>query len=95
MRDCREKRAGLRDQDLTSRPHFLASALEPVFSRSCPFLSRYYSRPKRNRRQWLCKNFFGGGGINKVHYGLRENGERLKKISENQFCFSENVKCPI
>ena len=31
MRDCREKRAGLRDQDLTSRPHFLASALEPVF----------------------------------------------------------------
>ena len=92
MRDCREKRAGLRDQDLTSRPHFLASALEPVFSRSCPFLSRYYSRPKRNRRQWLCKNF---GGVNKVHYGLRENGERLRKISQNQFCFSENVKYPI
>ena len=93
MRDCREKRAGLRDQDLTSRPYFLASALEPVFSRSCPFLSRYYSCPKRNRRQWLCKNFWGG--VNKVHYGLRENGERLKKISQNQFCFSENVKCPI
>ena len=92
MRDCREKRAGLRDQDLTSRPHFLASALEPVFSRSCPFLSRYYSRPKRNRRQWLCKNF---GGVNKVHYGLRENGERLRIISQNQFCFSENVKYPI
>ena len=30
-----------------------------------------------------------------MHYGLRENGERLKKISQNQFCFSENVKCPI
>ena len=92
MRDCREKRAGLRDQDLTSRPHFLASALEPVFSRSCLFLSGYYSRPKRNRRQLLCKNF---GRVNKVHYGLRENGERLRKISQNQFCFSENVKCPI
>ena len=91
MRDCREKRAGLRDQDLTSRPHLLASALEPVFSRSCPFLSRYYSRPKRNRRQWLCKNF---GGVNKVHYGLCENGERLGKNSQNQFCLSENVKCP-
>ena len=55
MRDCREKRAGLRDQDLTSRPHFLASALEPVFSRSCLFLSGYYSRPKRNRRNRYAK----------------------------------------
>ena len=41
----------------------------------------YYSRPKTIRRQWLCpqKNFFRGGGgggvVNKVHYGLSENGE--------------------
>ena len=34
-------------------------------------------------------------GVNKVHYGLCENGERLGKNSQNQFCFSENVKCPI
>ena len=31
----------------------------------------YYSRPKRNRRKWLCKNL----GVNKVHYGVQcENG---------------------
>ena len=55
MRDCREKRAGLRDQDLTSRPCFATSASQPLFSRSCLFLSGYYSRPKRNRRQSLLK----------------------------------------
>ena len=33
--------------------------------------SGYYSRPKRNRRQWLCKVL----GVNKVHYGKCENGE--------------------
>ena len=35
--------------------------------------------PRRNRRQWLC-DFFGGEGVaedgwvNRVHYGLCENG---------------------
>ena len=32
---------------------------------------------QRNKRQWLCKILFfgGGGGVNKVHYGLCENGK--------------------
>ena len=33
--------------------------------------------PRRNLKQWLCKCFFlgGGVGVNKVLYGLCENGE--------------------
>ena len=36
--------------------------------------------PRRNWQQWLCQYFFeeGGGrgvGVNKVHYGLCEDGE--------------------
>ena len=45
---------------------------QPLFPNS----PGYHSRPKRNRKQWLCKVFFfWGGGVNKVHYGLCENGE--------------------
>ena len=30
-----------------------------------------------NWKQWLCKVVGGGGeGVNKVHYGLHENGEQ-------------------
>ena len=36
-----------------------------------PISLGYYSHPKGNRKQWLCKVL----GINKVHYGLCENGE--------------------
>ena len=35
------------------------------------FSWEYNSRPKRNLRQWLCKIL----GVNKVHYGLCENGK--------------------
>ena len=35
----------------------------------------YYSGPKRNLRQRLCKIF----GLNQVHYGLYENGELGKQ----------------
>ena len=35
--------------------------------------------PRRNWQQWLCQYFFEGGGggvgVNKVHYGLCEDGE--------------------
>ena len=32
----------------------------------------YYSRPKRNWKQFLCTFFFGGGGgSHKMHHGLR------------------------
>ena len=31
----------------------------------------HYSYPKRNQTQWLCKIWW----VNKVHYGLCENGE--------------------
>ena len=33
--------------------------------------------PMRNWKQWLCNLFFlgGGGGDNKVHCGLDENGQ--------------------
>ena len=34
--------------------------------------------PRRNWQQWLCQYFFeegGGVGVNKVHYGLCEDGE--------------------
>ena len=45
---------------------------EPLF----PISPRYYSRPKRNLKQWFCKISGGGGGrVNKLHYGLCENGE--------------------
>ena len=30
--------------------------------------------PKRNWKQWLCKTW-GGGGVNKLHYGLYEGTE--------------------
>ena len=38
----------------------------------------YYSSPKRNRKQCVCKLLVGGGGgegVNKVHYGICENDE--------------------
>ena len=42
------------------------------------FYFRVLSRPKRNPRQWLCKIW----GVNKMHYGLCENGEyKNHKIS--------------
>ena len=47
---------------------------QPLFSIS----PGYYSRPKRNPRQWLCESFSFkglGGGVNKVLYVLCENGE--------------------
>ena len=38
------------------------------------YFQLFYSQPKRNRRQLLCK-IWGGGGGGKLHYGLCENGE--------------------
>ena len=35
----------------------------------------YYSSPKRNREQCVCKLLVGGEGVNKVHYGICENDE--------------------
>ena len=59
-------------------PQEFCITIVSIFSSSLFFLlfffstSRYYSRPKRNPRQWL----------NKVHYGLCENGEyKNNKIS--------------
>ena len=45
---------------------------QPLF----PISPGHYSRPERNRRQWLC-NFFLWRGVNKVHYGLSRNGELI------------------
>ena len=47
-----------------------ASSLPPQFCITI-VSPGYYSRPKRNRRQWLCKILV----TNKVHYGLCENSE--------------------
>ena len=42
--------------------------------------------PRRNRKQWLCKIFsgreLGGGGVNKVLYGLCESSELYAKINQ-------------
>ena len=42
-----------------------------------PISPGYYSSPKRNRKQCVCKLLVGegGGGVNKVHYGICENDE--------------------
>ena len=75
----------------------------PFFSkciRTCFFLDHVLSSvgiavvPREIEDNGYAK-LWGGGGVNKVHYGLCENGERLGKNSQNQFCLSENVKCPI
>ena len=54
-----------------SNPQNFAFSLFPV----SPGYYHDYSRSKRNRRRWLCKPCGGGGGVNKVHYGLCEKGE--------------------
>ena len=53
------------------RDHNALSLLTRSLHTLFPISLGYYSRPKRNRKQWLWKVL----GINKVHYGLRENGE--------------------
>ena len=45
-----------------------------------PISPGYYSSPKRNRKQCVCKLLVGGvggggEGVNKVHYGICENDE--------------------
>ena len=40
-----------------------------------------WNRLKRNWRQWLCRSL----GVNKVLYGLGENGEYNKNISKNLY----------
>ena len=45
----------------------LPNFAQPLF----PISPGCYSRPKRNHRQWLCKTL----GVNKMHYGLCQNGE--------------------
>ena len=44
-----------------------------------PISPGYYSSPKRNRKQCVCKLLVAGGGVkkgvNKVHYGICENDE--------------------
>ena len=67
-------RSGYETSLLYSPQHFTY----PLF----PISTGYYIRPKKNRRQWFCKCYFfllgvggEGGGVNKVYYGLCENGE--------------------
>ena len=43
-----------------------------------PIFPGYYSHPKRNQRQWLCKIW--GGGVKEVHYTLYENGELVTGV---------------
>ena len=51
---------------------------------------RYYSRPKRNRKQWRCK-FLGG---KKVRYGSCENGEFLVFNWSQQNSKKKRTICP-
>ena len=46
----------------------------------------YYSHPKRNRRQWVCKKL----DVNKRHYGLCENGKLGTLIKNDNDC-NENM----
>ena len=50
----------------------------------------YFSRLKKNRRQWLYKVKMGGEGVNNVHYGLCENGEFDIRIARSQARSSQN-----
>ena len=52
--------------------HFYLDNNTPCFPWNLAWpLYLIYSYPKRNQTQWLCKIW----GVNKVHYGLCENGE--------------------
>ena len=44
------------------------------------YFQLFYSPPKRNRRQWLCKIL---GGVKKLHYGLCEMVNEIKALEIN------------
>ena len=68
-----------------------APCLNPDFCRIMVAISRkYYSRPKRNRKQWWCK-FLGG---KKVRYGSCENGEFLVFNWSQQNSKKKRTICP-
>ena len=52
-----------------------ASPTQYLYNRYFQFLRGITVVPREIPRQWLCNFFFAEGGLNKVRYGLCENGE--------------------
>ena len=88
------KKSGITGSRSYFQTPFFSKCIRTCFFSIMSFPQRVLESSQEKSKTMVMQKF-GGGGVNKVHYGLRENGERLKKISQNQFCFSENVKCPI
>ena len=89
------KKSGITGSRSYFQTPFFSKCIRTCFFSIMSFPQWVLESSQEKSKTMVMQKFGGGGGVNKVHYGLRENGEHLKKISQNQFCFSENVKCPI
>lgn len=89
------KKSGITGSRSYFQTPFFSKCIRNCFFSIMSFPQWVLESSQEKSRTMVMQKFWGVKNENKVHYGLRENGERLRKISQNQFCFSENVKCPI
>ena len=86
------KKSGITGSGSYFQTPFFSKCIRTRFFSIMSFPQRILQSSQEKSKTIVMEKFWG---VNKVHYSLCENGERLGKNSQNQFCFSENVKCPI